>query len=53
MLPKALCRVASAVLGSPQVEEPVRSWGASAVLGVSPMSNWRSFPHEQVAWFPP
>ncbi|WP_287356346.1 hypothetical protein [Moorena sp. SIO3B2] len=25
--------------------EPVRSWGASAVLGVPPMSNWRGFPH--------
>ncbi|WP_424098090.1 hypothetical protein [Moorena producens] len=44
----------SAVLGSQcGLGEPVRSWGASAVLGVSPMSNWRGFPHEQLAWFPP
>ncbi|NES80573.1 MAG: hypothetical protein F6K10_03595 [Moorea sp. SIO2B7] len=27
---------------------PLRSWGASAVLGVSPMSNWRGFPHERL-----
>ncbi|NEQ81719.1 MAG: hypothetical protein F6K26_16130 [Moorea sp. SIO2I5] len=28
---------------------PLRSWGASAVLGVSPMSNWRGFPHSRFA----
>ncbi|NEP31856.1 MULTISPECIES: hypothetical protein [Moorena] len=27
---------------------PLRSWGASAVLGVPPMSNWRGFPHERL-----
>ncbi|NEO65372.1 MAG: hypothetical protein F6J98_35265 [Moorea sp. SIO4G2] len=25
--------------------DAARSWGASAVLGVPPMSNWRGFPH--------
>ncbi|NEO49821.1 MULTISPECIES: hypothetical protein [Moorena] len=33
--------------------EPVRSWGGSAVLGVSPMSDCRGLPHEKLAWFPP
>jgi hypothetical protein len=28
--------------------EAVRSWGATAVLGVSPMSKWRGSPHEQL-----
>ncbi|NEQ86402.1 MAG: hypothetical protein F6K26_41965 [Moorea sp. SIO2I5] len=28
--------------------EAARSWGASAVLGVPPMSNWRGFPHERL-----
>ncbi|NEQ89070.1 MAG: hypothetical protein F6K26_57105, partial [Moorea sp. SIO2I5] len=32
--------------------EAVRSWGGSAVLGVSPMSNCRGSPHEQLPWFP-
>ncbi|NEP50362.1 MAG: hypothetical protein F6K65_16725 [Moorea sp. SIO3C2] len=27
---------------------PLRSWEASAVLGVPPMSNWRGFPHERL-----
>ncbi|NER90301.1 MULTISPECIES: hypothetical protein [unclassified Moorena] len=33
--------------------EAVRSWGGSAVLGVSPMSDCRGSPHEQLPWFPP
>ncbi|NEQ16767.1 MAG: hypothetical protein F6K44_24580, partial [Moorea sp. SIO3E2] len=28
--------------------DAARSWGASAVLGVPPMSNWRGFPHERL-----
>ncbi|NEO24119.1 hypothetical protein [Moorena sp. SIO4A5] len=32
--------------------EAVRSWGGSAVLGVSPMSDCRGSPHEQLPWFP-
>ncbi|WP_158517049.1 hypothetical protein [Moorena producens] len=27
--------------------EPVRSWGGSAVLGVSPMSDCRGSPHDR------
>ncbi|NEO67879.1 MAG: hypothetical protein F6J98_49095 [Moorea sp. SIO4G2] len=27
--------------------DAARSWGASAVLGVTPMSNWRGFPHSR------
>ncbi|NEO71577.1 hypothetical protein [Moorena sp. SIO3H5] len=30
-----------------------RSWGGSAVLGVSPMSDCRGLPHERLPWFPP
>ncbi|WP_424100057.1 hypothetical protein [Moorena producens] len=30
------------------LSDAARSWGASAVLGVSPMSNWRGFPHERL-----
>ncbi|NEP30249.1 MULTISPECIES: hypothetical protein [Moorena] len=30
--------------------DAARSWGASAVLGVPPMSNWRGFPHSRFAW---
>ncbi|NER91512.1 hypothetical protein [Moorena sp. SIO3A2] len=33
---------------SPTESAPKRSWGASAVLGVPPMSNWRGFPHERL-----
>ncbi|WP_154659658.1 MULTISPECIES: hypothetical protein [Moorena] len=33
--------------------EAARSWGGSAVLGVSPMSDCRGFPHERLPWFPP
>ncbi|NEO68424.1 hypothetical protein [Moorena sp. SIO3H5] len=28
--------------------DAARSWGASAVLGVPPMSNWRGSPHERL-----
>ncbi|EGJ33255.1 hypothetical protein LYNGBM3L_38470 [Moorena producens 3L] len=34
---------------SPRSRAPKRSWGASAVLGVPPMSNWRGFPHSRFA----
>ncbi len=50
----------SAVLGRQcGLGEAARSWGGSAVLGVSPMSDCRGFPHErlpfpqQLPWFPP
>ncbi len=32
--------------------EAARSWGGSAVLGVSPMSDCRGLPHERLPWFP-
>ncbi|NEP69536.1 MULTISPECIES: hypothetical protein [Moorena] len=31
-----------------KISDAARSWGASAVLGVPPMSNWRGFPHERL-----
>ncbi|NEO79746.1 hypothetical protein [Moorena sp. SIO4G3] len=31
------------------LSDAARSWGASAVLGVPPMSNWRGFPHSRFA----
>ncbi|NEQ06865.1 MAG: hypothetical protein F6K37_13260 [Moorea sp. SIO4E2] len=33
---------------SPTEKAPLRSWGASAVLGGTPMSNWCGFPHERL-----
>ncbi|NER87127.1 MAG: hypothetical protein F6K64_08805 [Moorea sp. SIO3A2] len=32
----------------PIKSDAARSWGGSAVLGVSPMSNCRGFPHERL-----
>ncbi|WP_424094309.1 hypothetical protein [Moorena producens] len=31
------------------LSDAARSWGGSAVLGVSPMSNCRGFPHSRFA----
>ncbi|NEO48019.1 MAG: hypothetical protein F6K55_29415 [Moorea sp. SIO4A3] len=31
-----------------RLSDAARSWGGSAVLGVSPMSDCRGFPHERL-----
>jgi len=59
MLPKALCREATAVLSPPQVEEAVTATQGSHWVGrvsrLVPLtrnpqgSMWRGFPHEQLS----
>jgi putative transposase len=44
-----LCRDHNAAINILNKGEPVRSWEGSAVLGVSPMSDCRGLPHEQLA----